>query len=321
MHESVRVQTPRLSVVLATDGYETIRPVIAALGRQHAQHTIEPVIVLPSSAAASIRAEELTPFAGAQIVPIDARFHLASARAAGVRAATAPVVFIGETHTYPQPGWAESLLAAFGDGFAAVVPAIDNANPNGPLSWAAYLFDYGRWGSSRAPGEMRDPLMYNTAYRRSILLALDGDLSRMLDPSEEWMWTQLHAAGHRAIFAPAARILHLNVGHARAFLVEKFCAGAALGMRRAARWPWHRRLFYIIASPLIPVVLLARVLPAARRVGLARLPAATVPALVVAAVAKAAGELAGYLGIQAPALDACLQEIEVNKVRYAGRAR
>ncbi len=321
MHESVRDQTPHLSVVLATDAYETIRPVIAALARQRSPHTIEPVIVLPSSAVASIRAEELTPFAGAQIVPIDARFRLASARAAGVRAATAPVVFIGETHTYPQAEWAESLLAAFGDKFAAVVPAIDNANPNGPLSWAAYLFDYGRWGSSRAPGEMRDPLIYNTAYRRSILLALDGALARVLDPSEEEMWTRLHAAGHRAMFAPAARILHLNVGHARAFLVEKFCAGAALGMRRAARWSWRRRLLYIVASPMIPAVLVARVLPGVRRVGLASLPAATIPALVVAAVAKAAGELAGYLGIKAPALDARMQDIEVNKVRYAGRAR
>ena len=321
MSRALHDPPPLLSVVLATDVYETIRPVIAALRRQDSPHTIEPVIVLPGGAAASVRAEELTPFAGAQIVPIDVPFQLASARAAGVRAATAPVVFIGETHTYPQPGWAESLLAAFGDAFAAVVPGIDNANPNGPVSWAAYLFDYGPWGSSRAPGEMRDPLMYNTAYRRSILLALEGDLSRVLDPSEEEMWPQLHAAGHRAIFAPAARILHLNVGHARAFLVEKFCAGAAIGMRRAARWPWQRRLIYIVASPLIPVVLFARVLPAARRVGLAKLPAATIPALVVAGIAKAAGELVGYLGIKAPALDARLQEIEVNKVRYAGRAR
>jgi hypothetical protein len=312
---------PLLSVVLATDAYETIRPVIAALGRQRSPHTIEPVIVLPARAAASVRREDLHAFAPVQIVPIASAFWLAVARAAGVRAATAPVVFIGETHTYAQAGWAEALLAAFDDGCAAVVPAIDNANPNGALSWGSYVFDYGSWNSNRAAGEMRDPLMYNTAYRRSVLLSIGEGLERALNPSEEEMWTRLRAAGHRATFTPEARIVHVNVGQPRSFLAEKFYAGAVLGMRRAARWPWRRRLLYIVASPLIPMVLFARVLPAARLIGLSRLPVATVPLLFVAAVAKAAGELAGYLGLPLRSIAARLQEIEIHKVHYAGRAR
>src|SRR5687768_16560634 len=172
---------PSLSVILATDAYDTIRPVIAALRRQRSPHTIEPVIVLPAGAAGSVRREELTAFAGTQIVPIDSAFRLSTARAAGVRAATAPVIFIGETHSYAQPGWAEALLAAFDDRCSAVVPAIDNANPNGVLSWASYVFDYGPWNTNRPAGEMHDPLMYNTAYRRSTLFALDAGLTRALE--------------------------------------------------------------------------------------------------------------------------------------------
>ena len=76
-----------------------------------------------------MRLEDLSAFPHAKVVR--SVNHLPEARAAGVRAASAPIVFIGETHSYPQPGWAEALLTAFEGPWAAVVPAIGNANPNG----------------------------------------------------------------------------------------------------------------------------------------------------------------------------------------------
>ena len=81
-------------------------------------------IVLPASAEGGIRREDLDGFRHVRIVPLDAVETLAPARAAGVRAASAPIVFIGETHIYPQPGWADALLAAFEEPWTAIVPAI-----------------------------------------------------------------------------------------------------------------------------------------------------------------------------------------------------
>ena len=113
-------QGPRLSVVLATDAYDTIRPVLSALRQQRAAEEIEPVIVLPASAEGGIRREDLDRFRHVRIVALDVVDRLAPARAAGVRAASAPIVFIGETHTYPQAGWADALLAAFEEPWTAV---------------------------------------------------------------------------------------------------------------------------------------------------------------------------------------------------------
>jgi hypothetical protein len=305
--------------VLATDTYETIRPVLSALRRQQCVGRIEPVIVLPTDAQRGIRDDELRTFARAQIVPLQEISSLALARAAGVRAASAPIVFIGETHTYPQPGWAEALLARFEEPWAAVVPGIDNANPTCAVSWASYLFDYGSWGTNRAAGEMSDPLIYNTAYRRAALVSLGDRLAEALDPNEEILWPRLWAMGHRAAFAPNARILHLNVGTVNRLLAEKFSVGVVLGMRRAARWTWRRRMLYILASPLIPLVLLTRVARGVRRSPPGRLPVGTIPALVLTAAAKAAGELVGYAGAKLPSAEARLMDIEIRKVRYAGR--
>lgn len=311
--------TPRLSVVLATDTYRTIRPVLAALRRQAHACEIEPVIVLPASARDGVPTEELNAFADARIVVVEAVDVLAAARAAGVRAASAPVVFIGETHTYVQSGWAEALLASFDEAWSAAVPAVINGNPGNAASCAAYLFDYARWGPQRAGGLIADPLVYNTAYRRQALLALGARLATALDPRTEQMWTLLWADGHRAVFVPDARIAHLNVGRVRWLIREKFCSGVALGVRRTARWPRWRRAVYVVASPVIPIVLLARAVHHARHAAMSSLPAGTIPALILCALAKTIGEVVSYIGIKVPSSDAQLTDIELHKARYAGR--
>jgi hypothetical protein len=318
-HESRADRTaPLLSVVLATDAYETIRPVLLALRQQRNADRIEPVIVLPAAERDGIRPQDLSGFAGTQVVVVDAVNPLAPARAAGVRAASAPIVFIGETHTYVQAGWADALLASFEGPWTAVVPAVDNANPNRAASCAAYLFDYARWGPNRSAGEISDPLVHNTAYRRPALLALGAQLPTALDHRQEVMWPLLWAAGHRAAFAPDARIVHLNVDRMRWLIEEKFCSGVAFGLRRAARWTWRRRLGYVLASPFIPVVLLGRVVRDARSSSPMPMPVRTVPALVICAVAKTLGEVVSYLGIRLPASDRRVVDIEIHKAQYAG---
>jgi hypothetical protein len=309
---------PRLSVVLVTDVYDTVRPVVLALQRQCIAHAIEPVIVMPALAHDGIRREELRGFADPQIVAVDGVDQLARARETGIRAASAPIVFLGETHTYAEAGWAKALLARFEEPWTVVVPAVGNANPYTAASWAAYIFDYARWGPSRPDGEMSDPLVYNAAYRRAPLLAFDRNLPKALDPRQEVMWPLLWASGHRAVFVPAARILHLNVDRLDWLLQEKFSSGAVLGMHRARRWPYWRRFLYVLGSPLIPVVLLARLMRDARpSVPMKDLPAGTLAAVVLCSLARTLGEVVGYLGLDLQARDAHLTHMEIHKARYA----
>jgi len=312
-----------MAVVLATDTYETVRPVIRRLAEQTVKERLEVVIVAPlPPGALDAHRQELEGFAAVQLVTVAPTAGLAGARAIGIRAATAPVVFIGETHTYPQPEWAAALLDAFEGPWATVVPAITNANPNGPVSWAAYVSDYGRWGEGRPQGEIPEALIYNAAYRRQVLLDLGDGLEAALDTYSEALWPALHRAGHRAYFAPGARIAHLNVGRLGPYVHEKLLAGFILGSLRAARWPWRRRLLYVLASPLIALVLAARLREPARRIGrLHPLPLATVPLIVAGAVLRAVGEAIAYAGAAPASADARMTEIELHKVAYASRRR
>lgn len=314
--------TPALAVVLATDRFATVRPVIAALRRQEARGRIELVLVAPPGGLADIDEAQVAEFDVVRRVEVPSLLDLAAARAAGVRAATAPIVFLGETHVYARPGWMEALLGAFEQRWAAVVPEVGNANPTGAVSWASYLSDYASWGPGRPAGEIEDPLIYNCAYRREVLLEFGDRLAEVLQPISEVMRSVLVERGHRVWFEPSAKILHLNVARLGSMLRENLFEGFLVAGNRARRWPWRRRLIYFFASPLIPAVLVWRVLGLWRRTD-ARdgLPWGTLPLIVAAAVVKGAGEMLGYV-FGAPRFAVIgMHEIEVHKVRFAGRAR
>ncbi|HET6798145.1 MAG TPA: hypothetical protein VFH40_13380, partial [Gemmatimonadales bacterium] len=191
-----------MSIVLVTDRYETIREVIVRLREQTVRDRLELILVAPAAHPLQVDQHALDGFAGVHLVEVDSILPLGAPRAAGVRAATAPVVVIGETHSYPRRGWAEALIKAHAQPWAVVVPAFGNANPNGALSWAAFLRDYGRWVDGLPAGEIDCLPPYNTATKREVLLEFGDRLSRMVSQGDE-LGMSLRARGHRIYFEPA----------------------------------------------------------------------------------------------------------------------
>ena len=94
---------PRMSIVLATDSYATIRPVIRCLSKQTVKQKLEVVLVTPDAKSMHSNLAGESPFAKTTVVE-DSVDDLAVARAAGVRASSAPIVFIGETHSFRPLG-------------------------------------------------------------------------------------------------------------------------------------------------------------------------------------------------------------------------
>jgi hypothetical protein len=307
-----------LAYVLATDELATVRGVLAALARQTRAGEVELVLIAP--VALDAEAAEIPASLGAvRTLRCAEPLDLAAARAAGVRATAAPFVFVGETHGFPEPEMVERILARFAEGWDAVVPAIGNANPNGGPSWGGFLLDYGLFHAGREAGAVEEPLVYNAAYRRDALLALGDRLEAGLSAIDHDLHREFAAAGRRALFEPAARLRHLNVGRPGSLVRERLLCGLRFGRFRAERWTFPRRLLYAAASPLVPLVLARRHVAALRRrVGEPPRPASTALWVAVALVARAAGEALGYLGAGRDSA-AAAAELEIHKVRYAGR--
>jgi glycosyltransferase involved in cell wall biosynthesis len=312
------VSEPRLSVVIVTDAYETIRRTVRHLLAQTVASDLELVIVAPEGELA-LDSDELAGLHSHAVVPVGDIQSLSWARAPGIRAATAPVVALAESHCFPEPEWAERFLAAHENGWAAVGPAIVNANPATVVSWINLLIDYGPWLGPTEGGEIDDLPGHNSSYKRDLLLEFGDRLPTMLE-AETIMHADLRARGHRLYQEPGARAAHLNVTRTSSWIGERFQTGRRFASARSHSWPAWRRALYAAGSPLIPFVRLGRLLGDLRRTGVGRnLRAYGYPLLVLALAVSASGELVGYVLGSGDSMYA-LSRIELHKERHVSAA-
>jgi hypothetical protein len=108
------------------------------------------------------------------------------------------------------------------------------------------------------------------------------------------MQWDLQSKGHCFCLEPEARTFHLNYERFGPSCVQRVHAGRLFAANRARDWSLGRRAFYALASPLIPLVRMARIVQHVRRVhprhGLLRL----LPVVAVFLVLDGLGEMIGY---------------------------
>jgi hypothetical protein len=309
-------RVPGLSVVLVTDVWATIEKTVEHLRRQTARDRLELVVVAPEGAEVGVDEAAVGELGGGcQVVRVPEIRSLSWARAPGVRAARAPVVVFGESHSYPDECWAEALLEAHRGPWAAVGPQVRNANPHTRLSWVNLLLDYGPWLGPTSGGELVDLPGHNSAYKKEVLLGLGDDLTELLE-AETLMHVALRRRGHRLYQEPGAILFHLNVSRISAWLQERFQTGRRFGGARGHEWRRWRRLAYALGSPLIPFVRLPRLLRDRERIGARKeLSGWTFPLLFTALIVSAFGEFVGYLLGSGESMYE-LSEIELHKDRF-----
>lgn len=287
-------QPLRLSVVLpAPARLALLERVIASLGRQRLAGVMELVIVaenpddgLPPALTA--------PFGSVTIVERRQWTTMNEARVAGVWQATAPVLVFCEDHCFPAPGWADALLAAHQEPWAAVGVAFLNANPATRVSWANLSVEYGPWLHPVREGACAHVPGHNSSYKRSILLDYGDRLSEMLEAESVMHW-DLRRRGLAVAMAPAARTRHENFSRFGPSVRLRFCVGRVFGASRAMGWPWWRRAAFAAGTVGLPLVRTWRALRDIRRTNDTRPRAGLGLVIVALLIFDAAGEAVGYL--------------------------
>lgn len=313
---SVSEKEALLAVILATDTYERGRNVIHTLARQTIADRIELILVTTSADEVRTAAAGRGGFHSVTVLSTDSIAPLSAARAIGVRAATAPYVFIAETHAYPDPDMAAKLVQLLSREWSLAVPGFRNANPRNGISWAGFLSDYGAWSRALPAGETQRAPAHDTAFRRSVLMEFGVRMEWALGFGDE-LYIGLQARGHRTWFEPTAGIQHVNIDRVGHWVRERYLSGVLIGGNRSSRWTWSRRLLYVCASPLIPFVVLARVQRGVREVSRREhLPVGTIPAIVVGVILKVAGEVRGYLLGAKHEHEAGMTAFEVRKLAF-----
>jgi hypothetical protein len=171
---------------------------------------------------------------------------------------------------------------------------VRNANPDTSTSWGDFLMNYGTWSDPISAGVMNHLPGHNSSYKREVLLAY-GDRLRTLLQAETVLHWDLRAKGYQLYLEPAAQVAHTNFGRLTWWLPAIFLSGRLFAATRAQSWSRFQRLAHTLGAPLIPGIRLRRILRDERRIRQRyKLPAATIPTLILGLVVSAAGEMVGY---------------------------
>lgn len=288
---------PDLSVLLVCPrGRTALHRSLAAIAAQTIAHRIEVVIVSPDDDYATAEAALLARFHSTTVHVEPAITNVDEVVGRRLAACAAPIVAAIEDHAFPEPEWAEQLLAAWDGTSVAIGSVIVNANPRSMLSWSNLLVAYGQWSDTTPAGPISWVPMHNCAYRKAVLLAL-GDTLKDQFNREGTILTRLREAGGTFLFAPLARIRHLNPSSWQSTARLRIDAGRLSAANRWSDegWGLPKRLAFAVLGPLIPLVRYRRMrrdlFGTSPEVSEARLG----PALLVGLAFDGMGQIAGFL--------------------------
>jgi len=306
---------PLLSVILATPaGFHTIRKTVSHLRSQTVCGSLELVLVAPSQALPDLEAEELNEFACYQVVEIQKFQSIGQANAAGIRQAAAPIVALAEDHCFPDPHWAENLIAAHQGPWAAVGPGVRNANPNTAVSWADLFIGYGPWLTPAPSREAEFLPGHNTSYKREILLGYGDQLDAMMEAETVLHW-DLGEKGYRLYMESTASVAHTNFSLWSSWVPAQFFNGRLFAGARARQKPLPWRIMFALGSPLIPIVRLWRIWAGLPSKDLKIRFLSCLHALMIGLAIDGMGQMVGYAFGTGNALDK-VAKFEVDRFKH-----
>lgn len=224
------------------------------------------------------------------------REHHDTLRTIGLRAATGDVVALTEDHAHTAQTWCAEMVAALDrhPNAAAVGGAVDCDSP-ALLNWAVWFCDFGRYQNPLPEGRSEFVSDSNVAYRRQALARVEpawrGDYH---ETAVHWAMVE---AGFELCSTPRVIVWQARRGlEIRGALRERVVWARSFAGTRARMVGSPRRFVFAALSPLLPVVMTARLAQTAFTRGAYRGKfVAVLPLIVLLQLFWALGEFIGYV--------------------------
>lgn len=289
-------------MIASASGCAYLAACLAALHRQTGDVCAE--IIVAGCAGAAVTAFVRQHYPSVRVIEFAQRASIGELRRAAILAAHGDLVLITEDHCIPAQDWlAAHLRAHRAHPRAAIGGAVENGATQRRVDRAVYLCEYSAFAAPGATAQRmrgqdgaapaRGLAASNISYRRSDLLAARAALAHGY--WETFLHPQLEAQGLRLVFDPALVVQHKKHYTPGGFWHERYhYARWYAGTRRAQMTP-VRRLVYLLLSPLLPPLILARLARHLFRIRRHRRDfVRSFPYLLWFTLAWALGECAGY---------------------------
>lgn len=299
--ESGDDSSPALTVILVTvTGMRGIGRVVGFLRKQTIASQLQIIVVTQHED--EVKPEEETrfsSFASHKVLCVGEIDDVDRSAAMALEHADASHMTFLEDHAFPEPEWAERIVAAANSGpWDAVGTRIENGNPGTVLSWANMLMSYGRWVATEHPGTTLHVARHNTTFRRATLEREYGSELKDMMGRDGGLLDDMLGRGATFYLTPDTYVAHLNPSTLRSTLQLRIGSGRLFASSRIKKegWSTPKRAMYIalgFAIPFIRFGLLREDLftSRARR---ARIGWRAYPALTVGVVLDGIGQFLGH---------------------------
>jgi hypothetical protein len=223
----------------------------------------------------------------------DHRPSVPELRALGVEHSRGHVLAIIEEHCVASPGWLQAIQDSLRRGDVAVGGPILDDDYDRITDWVVYFSEYHNYLPPWSEGERYTLNGANIAYLRQNLLNHQDVLS-----SGYWEVVLHPLLAREGTFraAPSMCVNHTGPFGYRYYLRQRYLLSRVWGGMQRKRVSSFRRFVYLLAAPVLPVLLLSRmakaVLSARQFFGKLLL---ALPMMIPMVVAYAWGEWLGYL--------------------------
>jgi hypothetical protein len=176
--------------------------------------------------------------------------------AAGLNAARGEILALLQDYGAPDPDWCDQVLEAHRLPYGVIGGAVEHEG-RGNLNWAVYFLDFGRYQLPLREGPTDYLTDVNVSYKRAVLESVRPLWAeRYKEVTVNWALARKGVV----LWQRPQIVVRQDRGTLsfRPLVGERFSWGRLFGCIRTREISPMKRLLYILFSPGIPVVLLAR---------------------------------------------------------------
>ena len=289
---------PYFSILIgrvSTEDGDRILQTLDALRKQDSPLTCETIVIDRLDDAVTVTIRERFP--EVRLSLCDHRASLPEMRTQALRLARGCFVLVTEDHCVPPLSWLSDFKSVLNEhpGACVIAGCVENGVTDRALDWATFLCEYAAFAPPIAEGSGASLAGMNVMYEHGVLADCPEDLL-----TKGFWETTVHpwlaSQGKVLLATNRVRIFHCKKFSFRLFAAQRYAYSRYYAGIRFARDKPLVRWLAALATPVLPVLLTARLVRAAqRKASIARPTLSAIPYLFIFFLIWAVGEAVGYL--------------------------